>query len=145
MAARQDTCGYCQRTGPGRHLHNFVNDEMSYLHLDQGRWAGRQAQIGLAVIHYKRHCEIHVQDAREGQRTHCLRISPINCEEVWRADSCTYNSVRMKLQWIIVSARTGPMISETNKKCLDFATQCISDKDSFDDVICTDESSIQLV
>ena len=53
--------------------------------------------------------------------------------------------LRMKLQWIIVRARTGPMISETNKKRLDFATQCISDKDSFDDVIWTDESSIQLV
>ena len=38
------------------------------------------------------------------------------------------------------------MISETNKKKrLDFATQCISDKDSFDDIIWTDESSIQLV
>ena len=53
--------------------------------------------------------------------------------------------LRMKLQWIIVRARTGPMISETNKKRLDFATQCISDKDSFDDIIWTDESSIQLV
>ena len=46
--------------------------------------------------------------------------------------------LRLKLQWVVVRARTGPTISETNKtKHFDFATKCISDEDSlpFQDMI----------
>ena len=54
--------------------------------------------------------------------------------------------LRLKLKWVVVKARTGPLISEKNKKKrLEFAKKCISDKDTFDDVLWTDESSIQLV
>ena len=54
--------------------------------------------------------------------------------------------LRLKLKWVVVRARTGPMISEKNKlKRLEFAKQCIAAEDSFDDVVWTDESSIQLV
>ena len=54
--------------------------------------------------------------------------------------------LRLKLKWVVVRARTGPMISDNNKtKRLEFAKQTIADKDTFDDVVWTDESSIQLV
>jgi hypothetical protein len=49
--------------------------------------------------------------------------------------------LRLKLQWVIVRARTGPMFSKCSKRkrgsgnCFDFATKCISDKDSFPDMI----------
>jgi hypothetical protein len=45
--------------------------------------------------------------------------------------------LRLKLQWVIVRARTGPMFSKCSKRkrgsgnCFDFATKCISDKDFF--------------
>ena len=52
----------------------------------------------------------------------------------------------MKLYWITVRARTGPMITEMNKiKRVEFAKCCITAKDSFDDMFWTYESSIQLV
>ena len=39
-----------------------------------------------------------------------------------------------------------PMISDRNKiQRIEFAKQCIAARDSFDDVIWTDESSVQLV
>ena len=51
-----------------------------------------------------------------------------------------------KLHWVVVRTKTGPMISDRNKiKRMEFAKQCIAAKDSFDDVIWTDESSVQLV
>ena len=52
----------------------------------------------------------------------------------------------MKLNWVTVRARTGPMISNTDKiKRVELAKHCIAEKDSFKDVIQTDESRIQLV
>ena len=54
--------------------------------------------------------------------------------------------LRLKLNWVTVKARTGPMISNANKiKRVEFAKRCIAAKDSFKDVIWTDESTIQLV
>ena len=47
--------------------------------------------------------------------------------------------LRQKLQWVVV-------ISDKNKaKRMEFAQRCLTAKDSFDDVIWTDESSVQLV
>ncbi len=44
--------------------------------------------------------------------------------------------LRLKLNWVTVKARTGPMISDANKiKRVDFAKRCIAAKDSFKDVI----------
>ena len=54
--------------------------------------------------------------------------------------------LRQKLQWVVVRTKTGPMISDINKvKRMEFAKQCIAAKDTFDDVIWSDESSVQLV
>ena len=54
--------------------------------------------------------------------------------------------LRLKLNWVTVKAGTGPMISDANKiKRVEFAKCCIAAKDSFKDVIWTDESTIQLV
>ena len=54
--------------------------------------------------------------------------------------------LRQKLHWVAVKTKTGPMISDRNKiKRMEFAKQCIAAKDSFDDVIWTDEISVQLV
>jgi transposase len=53
--------------------------------------------------------------------------------------------IRMTLEWEVVRTRFGPMISDRNKvKRHEFARMCIETKDTFDDVIWTDESSIQL-
>ena len=53
--------------------------------------------------------------------------------------------LRQKLHWVVVRTKTGPMILDRNKiKWIEFAKQCIAAKDSFDDVIWTDESSVQL-
>ena len=44
--------------------------------------------------------------------------------------------LRLKLKWVVVRARTGLMISDNNKtKRLEFAKQCIADKDTFNDVV----------
>ena len=54
--------------------------------------------------------------------------------------------LRQKLHWVVVRMKTGPMILDRNKiKMMEFAKQCIAAKDSFDDVIWTDEISVQLV
>ena len=54
--------------------------------------------------------------------------------------------LRQKLQWVVVRTKVGPMISDKNKaKRMEFAQRCLTAKDSFDDVIWTDESSVQLV
>ena len=54
--------------------------------------------------------------------------------------------LRLKLNWVTVRSISGPMISDANKiKCVEFAKRCIAAKDSFKDVIWTDESTIQLV
>ena len=54
--------------------------------------------------------------------------------------------LHQKLRWIVVRTKTGPMISDRKKvKRMEFAKHCIAAKDSFDDVIWTDESSVQLV
>ena len=54
--------------------------------------------------------------------------------------------LRLKLNWVTVKARTSPMISDVNKiKRVEFAKRCIAAKDSFKNVIWTDESTIQLV
>ena len=54
--------------------------------------------------------------------------------------------LRLKLNWVTVRARAGPMISNMNKiKRVTFAKHCIAAKDPLQDVIWTDESSIQLV
>ena len=54
--------------------------------------------------------------------------------------------LRQKLHWVVVRTKTGPMISEKNKvKRVEFAKKCIAEKDSFNDVIWSDESSVQLV
>ena len=147
VAARQDTRDYRQWAGPGWHLHNVTNGETSYLRLDQGRWAGTPAQIGSPSSITKEIAEymdrmLEDDDELTASEFHRLIVRKFDA----RIPAPTIRRfLRMKLQWIIVRARTGPMISETNKKRLDFATQCISDKDSFDDIIWTDESSIQLV
>ena len=53
--------------------------------------------------------------------------------------------IRMTLEWEVVRTRFGPMISDRNKvKRHEFARMCIETKDTFEDVIWTDESSIQL-
>ena len=63
----------------------------------------------------------------------------ISAPTIWRF-------LRLKLNWVTVKARTGPMISNANKiKRVEFAKRCIAAKDSFKDIIWTDESTIQLV
>ena len=53
--------------------------------------------------------------------------------------------MRTKLQWTVVKTRHGPMISEANKeKRTLFARECLDKGDTFDDVIWTDESTVQL-
>ena len=53
--------------------------------------------------------------------------------------------IRKKLEWVSVRTRFGPMISEQNKvKRHEFAKMCIETKDTFDNVVWTDESSVQL-
>jgi transposase len=53
--------------------------------------------------------------------------------------------MRNKLQWTVVKTRFGPMISEKNKeKRVLFAQDCVAKGDTFDDVIWTDESTVQL-
>ena len=53
--------------------------------------------------------------------------------------------LRVSLQWTVVRTRYGPMISELNKqKRLDFAKMCLENGDNFDNVIWTNESSVQL-
>ena len=53
--------------------------------------------------------------------------------------------IRMHLKWIVVRIRFGPMISEKNKaKRSKFAQMCLDTKDTFENVIWTDESSVQL-
>ena len=54
--------------------------------------------------------------------------------------------VRQKLHWVVVRTKTGPVISDKNKvKKMDFAKKYIAATDSFDDVIWSDESLVQLV
>ena len=53
--------------------------------------------------------------------------------------------MRTKLQWTVVKTQHGPMISEVNKeKRMLFARECLDKGDTFDDVIWTDESTVQL-
>ena len=53
--------------------------------------------------------------------------------------------LRESLQWAVVGTRCGPMISDTNKqKRVEFARMCLENKDNFDNMIWTDESSVQL-
>jgi transposase len=54
--------------------------------------------------------------------------------------------IRKNLEWEVVRTRFGPMISDTNKvKRRTFAEMCIEKRDTFDDVIWSDESSVQLM
>ena len=54
--------------------------------------------------------------------------------------------LRHKLKWVVLKTKVGPMISDKNKaKRMEFAQRCLTAKDSFDDIIWTDESSVQLV
>ena len=51
----------------------------------------------------------------------------------------------MHLKWVVVCTRFGPMISDKNKANRSaFAQMCLDTNDTFDNVIWTDESSIQL-
>ena len=53
--------------------------------------------------------------------------------------------IRQKLEWVAVRTRFGPMISERNKlKRQEFAQMCLDEEDTFDNVIWSDESSVQL-
>ena len=53
--------------------------------------------------------------------------------------------LRLSLQWSVVRTRFGPMISEKNqRKRVEFARMCMETDDGFDNVIWTDESSVQL-
>ena len=53
--------------------------------------------------------------------------------------------IRQKLEWVAVRTRFGPMISERNKlKRQEFAQMCLDEEDIFDNVIWSDESSVQL-
>ena len=53
--------------------------------------------------------------------------------------------LRTTLEWTVVRTRFGPMISEKNKmKRVEFARMCIDTNDDFNNVIWTDESSVQL-
>ena len=54
--------------------------------------------------------------------------------------------IRKTLKWTVVRTRFGSMISAANKvKRHKFAKMCIDTKDTFDNVIWMDESSVQLV
>ena len=51
----------------------------------------------------------------------------------------------MYLKWVVGHTRLGPMISDKNKaKRSAFAEICLDTNDTFDNVIKTDESSVQL-
>ena len=53
--------------------------------------------------------------------------------------------LRLVLKWAVVRTRFGPMISDRNKlKRIEFAKMCLDTTDEFDNVIWTDESSVQL-
>ena len=53
--------------------------------------------------------------------------------------------LRESLQWVVVKTRCGPMISDANKqKRLEFAKMCLENQDNFDNIIWTDESTVQL-
>lgn len=53
--------------------------------------------------------------------------------------------IRKKLEWVAVRTRFGPMISDQNKvKRCAFAKMCLDNKDTFENIIWSDESSIQL-
>ena len=59
------------------------------------------------------------------------------------ATICRY--VRIALQWSVVRTTCGPMISGQSKvKRVAFAKMCLDTKDDFDNIIWTDESSVQL-
>ena len=54
--------------------------------------------------------------------------------------------LRTSLQWTVVRTRFGPMISEKNQsKRVEFARMCIDTNDDFENIIWTDESSVQLI
>ena len=53
--------------------------------------------------------------------------------------------LRESLQWVVVKTICGPMIPDANKqKRLVFAKMCLENQDNFDNIIWTDESSVQL-
>ena len=53
--------------------------------------------------------------------------------------------IRKKMEWVAVRTRFGPMISERNKlKRQEFAQMCLDEEDTFDNVIWSNESSVQL-
>ena len=53
--------------------------------------------------------------------------------------------IQMHLKWVVVCTRFGPMISDKNKaKRSKFAQMCLDTEDTFENVIWTDESSVQL-
>ena len=53
--------------------------------------------------------------------------------------------IRETLKWAVVRTRFAPMISDVNKiKRKNFAQMCIDTQDDFNNVIWTDESSVQL-
>lgn len=53
--------------------------------------------------------------------------------------------LRVSLEWTVVRTRYGPMISTVNKqKRMEFAKMCLDNRDNFENVIWTDESSVQL-
>ena len=52
--------------------------------------------------------------------------------------------LQVSLQWAVVRTRYGPMISAVKQKRMEFAQMCLDNNDNFDNVIWTDESSVQL-
>ena len=56
---------------------------------------------------------------------------------------CRY--IRMHLKWVFENTRFGPMISDVNKaKSSEFAQMSLDTEDPFENIIWTDESSVQL-
>ena len=127
-------------------IYNVANCAAQHLCMEEGGEPERLVQIKWAINHHKGDWGLNKmleQDdeviASDMHRLFAKKIS-------MRIPASTIlRFLRLNLKWVVVRARTGPMISDKHKKHIEFTGKCISDKDIFDNVVWTDESYILLV
>ena len=101
---------------------------------------GRPSKITAEIAEYM---EQRLEDDNETTSAELQRLIARKFgADISSASICRH--LQVSLQWAVVRTRYGPMISAVKQKRMEFAQMCLDNNDNFDNVIWTDESSVQL-
>ena len=147
MVTRAEYLLYRQNSARRGNRYDSDNCQEVDFPLARAEWIGRQASMWTSFEKNSEIAEYWDQQLEDNDELSSVELQRLVVRKfaVEISPPTIRRYLRTSLQWTVVRMRFGPMISEKNRsKCMEFARMSIDTNDVLDNVIWTDESSVQL-